>query len=56
MHKHLVNVREDMGAHHDYNAFRFAADIISWHVQEPQQQVAATSSTEAGDHVKLVEL
>jgi len=31
MHTHLLDVREDMGAHHDYGSFRAAVDILNWH-------------------------
>ena len=31
MHTHLLSVREDMGAHHDYGSFRAAVDILDWH-------------------------
>merc|ERR1712003_292223 len=31
MHSHLLSVREDMGAHHEYGAFRAAVDIGIWY-------------------------
>merc|ERR1712046_146928 len=31
MHTHLLSVREDMGAHHEYNTFRSALDVIHWY-------------------------
>lgn len=31
MHTHLLSVREDMGAHHEYSAFRSAVDIVAWY-------------------------
>jgi len=33
MHTHLLSVREDMGAHHDYGQFRAAVDILKWHAK-----------------------
>ena len=29
--RNLKNVREEMGAHHDYGMFRSAVDILNWH-------------------------